>query len=356
MSAYLEKKKQSQKVAKMKAWKASKQNKQSCQLVHFVYQHRHAIGSQPEHACSVILLDDEADAAAPKAAHQHVSKVAASADEGTSAGAFPHNTDDTSNDQQAQGHKSVASAAAPSSVTEPEAATAAAACPAFRLPAAVTAEPTELLQLQWPGMLAHPAAVLVPVNSLSVAGRLPSDLRPEAAHTASKEPSAMREPEEIVAACTSPAAADTVPAQVAQLEGPVVSAHPPAVHAPAARLPPSAGRLPLDLQAKAALTAPQPSRSGARAGSTPQQLSPAAFAVADRVCSPEQHSWPTHADQVDPDGRLATLNHARQQAPAMSGQLQVQPWVLKYLVCAHCHKGSCKIAWCNLPCVSPFYQ
>ena len=325
VSAYLEKKKQSQKVAKKKARKASKQKKQSCQLVQFVNQHKHAIGSQPEDACSVNLSDDEVDAAPPRVAHQHVSEVAASADEGTSAGALPHSTVDTSTDVQAQGHKPVASAAAPSSVTEPEAATAAAASPAFRLPAAVIAEPAELPQLQWPGMLARPAAVLVPVSSLSPAGRLPPDLRPEAAHVGPEEASAIREPENAAAASTLPEAAVAVLAQVPQLQGPNVSAHPAAVHAPAA-FPQFAGRLPPELQAEAAPTAPEPSRSGAPAGSTSQQLSPVAVAVAE-VYSPEQHSWPAQAGQADPDGRRANLCHASQQAAGMSSRLQVQPWV-----------------------------
>ena len=379
--------------------------------MHFVSQRSQTVASQPQDACSINLSDKEADAAPPRGAHQPVSKVAASADEGTSAGVLSHSTADTAKDDPAQGHKPVASAAAMSSITEPEAAATAAALPAFRLPDAVIAEPAELPQPQWAGSSARPAAA--PVNFLSLAGRLPADLRAEAAHVASEEPSAITELGNAAAAFVLPEAAVAEPAQVPQLQCPAVPAHPAAVLVPAvsplpagslpaelqikaahtapdqrsavkqseaaaaaaatnalmlpeavldepvqlpqlqwpdlsahpaavlapAASPESVGRLPPELQAETALTGPRTSRSSAPAGSTSHQLSPVVVAVADKVCSPEQHSWLGQADEAAPDGRLATLSpDASQQSPAASGRLQVQPRLPKCLVCICCHR------------------
>ena len=388
VSAYLEKKKHSQKVAKKKLRKASRQKKQSCQLMRSVSQDRASIGSQPEDASSVNLSHGEADAAPPRVAQQPASKVVASADEGIFADALSHSTANTANGDQAQGHNSVASAVAPSSVAEPQAAAAAAALPAFRLPAAVADEPAGLPQLQLARTSAHLAAVLVPVNPLSLAGRLP-DVRVEAAHVAPEGPSAIREPAVAAAmlpeaavpmlaqvpqlqrpastaqpdallapavfprpagslpselqakdahttpnTCSAvreaeaaaPAAATdalTLPETVPQLKWPVLSAHPAAVLAPAA-FPGSASRLPPKLLAEDRLTTLETSSSGAPSSSNSQQLSPAAVAEADRVCSPKQHHWPAQADQAGHDDRIVLSHDASQQAPAMADRLQVQ--------------------------------
>ena len=241
-------------MAKKKARKASQQKKQSCQLIHFVSQHRHTIGLQPEDPCAVNLTDGEADAAPLLVAHQPVSSIAAFANEGTSADALSHSIATTATDDQARGDRFVASAAAPASVSKPGAASAAVHLLAFKLPAAIV-EPAELPHLQWPGRFAHPAAELVPVNSLSVDGRLPPDPRAEAAHVAPEGPSATKELEDVAAVCLLPEASVDVPAPLAQLQWPALSAHPDAVLALAV-FPVPAGSLPHGLQAEEAHTAP----------------------------------------------------------------------------------------------------
>ena len=191
----------------------------------FVSQHRQTVGSQPEDAYSVNLSDGEADAALPRDAHQP--EVVASDDEGTSAGALSHSPANTAEDDQAPGHKLVISTAGLSSVTEREAAAVAAALPAFRLSDAVIAEPAELLQPQLPGISAHPAAVLVPVSSISVAGKLPADLRSKVLQRLLSSQKLL-----LLSLHRRP-----------QLQWPAVSAHPAAELAPAVS-PVPAGSLP----------------------------------------------------------------------------------------------------------------
>ena len=137
----------------------------------------------------------------------------------------------------------------------------------------------------------------------------PPELQAKTAHTAPDKRSAVKQSEAAAAAAgtnalTLPETVLDRPVQLPQLQWPDSSAHPPAALA----FPESAGRLPSELQAEAALTAPETSRSSAPAGTTYQQLSPAVVAVADKVCCPEQHSWLAQADEADLDGRLATVS------------------------------------------------
>ena len=252
--------------------------------------------------------------------------VAASADGGTPADAVSCKAAGTANDAAAQGQQSAASAV-PSAVIDPEAAAAAAgAAPPFSLPEAVTIEPADLLQLQWPDMLAHPAAVLIPATCPSAAGRLPPELRAEAAHKLPEETSAVSVPEDDsadIAAAGSALPEVTVAGhvQVPELQWPGLSAHPAAAIVPA-DLPILPGRLQPELQAEAAYGAVQVSKCGGPDVSSSQQLT---SAEVDRVLSPEQDIWPQGADEADP-GDIASMAHgASQQASIMIGSLQVLP-------------------------------
>ena len=321
-SAYLEKKKLLQKEAKKQSQKASKQRQNSCKLMHYLSQHGHDLNSQPQDACSVNLSDDEPDVAPAALALQPVSRapvVAASAD------AVSCKAAGTANDAAAQGQQSAASAV-PSAVIDPEAAAAAAAAPPFSLPEAVTIEPADLLQLQWPDMLAHPAAVLIPATCPSAAGQLPPELRAEAAHKLPEETSAVSVPED---ASADIAAAGSAPpevtvaghVQVPELQWPGLSAH-PAAATTLADLPILPGRLQPELQAEAAYGADSVSKCGGQDVSSSQQLT---SAEVDRVLSPEQDIWPQGADEADP-GDIASMAHgASQQASIMMGSLQVLP-------------------------------
>lgn len=319
-----------QQAAKKQSRKASRQRQKSCKLMHYLSQHRHDVESQPQDACSVNLSGDEPDVAPAALALQPVSHIpvdAASADGGTPADAVSPKAAGTATDAAAQGQQSAASAAVPSSVADHEAAAAAAAAvPPFSLPEAVTIEPADLLQLPWPGMLAHPAAVLIQATCPSAAGRLPPELRAEAAHKPPEDTSAVRVPEDAtadVAAAGSALPEVTVAGsvQVPQLQRPGWSAHPADVLA-TADLPSLSGRLPPELRAEAAHTAPALSKCGVPHVSSSQQLT---YAEADRVLSPEQDIWPQGADEADA-GDIASMAHGTsQQASIMTGSLQVQP-------------------------------
>lgn len=294
--------------------------------MHYLSQHSHDICSQPQDACSVNLSDDEPDIASAALALQPVSSipvVAASADEATATDAVSGKTAGTTNDAAAQGQQSAASAAVPSSVTDPEGAAAAAATPPFSLPEAVTVEPADLYQLPWPGMLAHPAAVLVPAAFPSAAGRLPPDLRAEAAHQLPEEPPAGRVSNDASADARSVLPEVTVggPAQAPQMQWQGVSAHPAAVLAPA-DLPSLSGRLPPELWAEAAHGAHALSKCDVPHVSSSQQLTDAEV---DKVLSPERDIWPQGADEEADARDIARIAHgASQQASILSGSLQVQ--------------------------------
>lgn len=273
------------------------------------------------------LSDDEPDVAPAALALQSVSRapvVAASADGGTPADAVSCKAAGTANDAAAQGQQSAGSAV-PSSVIDPEAAAAAAAVPPFSLPETVTIEPTDLLQLRWPGTLAHPAAVLIPATCPSAAGRLPPELRAEAAHKLPEETAAVSVPEgasaDVAAAGSAPPEVTVAGAvQVPELQWPGLSPHPPALIVPA-HLPSLSGRLPPELQAEAAHGIDSVSKGGGPDVSSSQQLT---SAEVDRVLRPEQDIWPQGADEVDP-GDTAVAHGASQQASIMTGSLQVLP-------------------------------
>ena len=309
--------------------------------MHFVSQHRHTIGLQPEHPCAVNLSDGEADAAPLRVVHQPVSSIADFANEGTSADALSHSIAKTATDDQARGDRSVAFAAAPASVSKPGAASAAVHLLAFKLPAAIV-EPAELPHLQWPGRFAHPAAELVPVKSLSIAGRLLPNPRAEAAHVAPEGPSATKELEDVVAAvCLLPEASVDVPAPLAQLQWPALSAHPDAVLAPTV-FPVPAGSLPHGLQAEEAHTAPSKhsvvtqSEAAAPAAATnalmlpetePQLRLPVLSAHPPAVLAPA--GFPQSAGRLPPqlqaEADLSSPETNRSIAPAGSTSQQLSP-------------------------------
>lgn len=292
--------------------------------------------SQPQDACSVNLSGDEPDVRPAAPAIQPASCKTAG----------------TTNAAAAQDQQCAASAPVPSSVVDPEAAAAAAATPPFSLPDAVTIEPAESLQLQWPAMLAHPAAVLVPAAFPSAAGQLPPDLRAEAAHIRPEEPSAVRVPEDATAdastaGATLPEVTVAGPVQVPQLQCPGLSAHPAALLAPA-DLPSLSDTLPPELRAAAAHGGHALNKCGVPDVCSSQHLT---GAEVDRVLSPEQDIWPQGADEAEL-GDNASMAHCASQQAIMSGSLQVQP--LGCLCLYMLSHTSCNIAPIILPCLDLF--
>ena len=163
----MDKKKVAQKVHNKKRKKEKRQQKQQQQQQKHVVCHR----SQPDDACSVNLSDGEADAVRPDSVDQPALDKSVLAGEGGPAHDVSHGT---AKDDAPQARNSVPSAAAPSPVTEPEAATTVAPV-ATPLEAAI-AEPIASPKPGRPGTSAYPATVIAPPVSATAAVGLPADL------------------------------------------------------------------------------------------------------------------------------------------------------------------------------------
>ena len=240
-------------------------------------------------------------------------------DEGLPSDAISQNGSADTADEPASGGKSATSADVLSAMTQPGAAPAAANPAASVLPVRPEAEVGEPIFTAEPaGTSGCPAAVLAHPVPSSPTVSLPPELRAEAEHGL---PDLGRPGASAVA--KPPRLSPVAPGD--KLLGP----HPAAGLAHP-NLPSSALSLPPELHAEAAHAFPDLDMPAA---SDVPQLSPAAFAVADRMSSPRQDLALAQADPGDNNSSGGPMSHDAPEQAVMSSNLQVQLWVLVYMVC-----------------------